>query len=375
MNIIDLFAGAGGFSTGFERAGFESKLAVEIDVWASQTYKFNHPNTVVYTKNIKEIYDLNSLYSEKIDGIIGGPPCQGFSLSGKRDRKDPRNSLFVEFVRFVNHYKPLFFVMENVPGLLSMKTDKKEKVINIIQEEFKKIGYKSTYKILNAANYGVPQKRNRVFIIGVPVTNDINIDLLYPEPIMLENDFITVEQAISDLPKINSGESFEGKKYTKKYTNDYQKYMREDSFFVYNHTAMRHTKRLISRFEIIKQGESLKNVPAEHMQRKRGEVDKISGKVYSQNNMRVIGRLPAPTIAASFQSNYIHPTLHRNFTAREAARLQSFPDTYIFQGKRTTMSWEKHLSQYQQIGNAVPPLLAYSIARNIRNILFDISNI
>ena len=128
---------------------------------------------------------------------------------------------------------------------------------------------------------------------------------------------------------------------------------------------MRHTQRLIERFASIEQGQSLADVSEEHMQRKRGDASIVSGKVYSQNNMRPYGEKPSPTIAASFQSNFIHPYLNRNYTAREAARLQSFPDTYIFQGKRTTMSWEKSLSQYQQIGNAVPPLLAKAIAINI----------
>ena len=127
---------------------------------------------------------------------------------------------------------------------------------------------------------------------------------------------------------------------------------------------MRHSDRLIERFKQIKEGQSLKDVGEEHMQRKRGDASVISGKVYSQNNMRPYGDRPSPTIAASFQSNFIHPYLNRNYTAREAARLQSFPDYYVFKGKRTTMSWEKNISQYQQIGNAVPPLLAKAIAEN-----------
>lgn len=128
---------------------------------------------------------------------------------------------------------------------------------------------------------------------------------------------------------------------------------------------MKHTQRLIERFKVIPQGCSLADVPEEHMQRQRGNSTQTSGKVYSQNNMRPYGDKPSPTIAASFQSNFVHPNLNRNYTAREAARLQSFPDTYIFKGKRTTMSWEKSLSQYQQIGNAVPPLLAKAIAQNL----------
>ena len=147
--------------------------------------------------------------------------------------------------------------------------------------------------------------------------------------------------------------------------NSYQKWIRNGSTKVYNHIAMKHTDRLVERFSHIGFGQSVADVSEEHQQRKRGDAGKISGKVYSQNNMRPFPNKPSPTIPASFQSNFVHPFINRNYTAREGARLQSFPDTYIFQGKRTTMSWEKNLSQYQQIGNAVPPLLAKGIALKI----------
>src|SRR5690606_4924778 len=137
--------------------------------------------------------------------------------------------------------------------------------------------------------------------------------------------------------------------YTSEPLNPYQLWIRRNSSNIHNHISMKHTKRIIERFKTIKQGQSLADVSEEHMQRKRGDAGTISGKVFSQNNMRPIATKPSPTIAASFQGNFIHPYLNRNYTAREAARLQSFPDWYIFKGKRTTMSWEKHLSQYNQI--------------------------
>ena len=168
-----------------------------------------------------------------------------------------------------------------------------------------------------------------------------------------------------DLPQIDSGEGSEFIEYSQEPKSNYQKWARSNSNGVYNHIAMRHTKRLIERFKNINFGQSVADVDERHQQRKRGDASKISGKVFSQNNMRPYPNKPSPTIPASFQSNFIHPFLNRNFTAREGARLQSFPDTYIFCGKRTTMSWEKNLSQYQQIGNAVPPLLGKAIAENI----------
>lgn len=172
-----------------------------------------------------------------------------------------------------------------------------------------------------------------------------------------------------DLPQINSGEGTEEAKYTTPALTKYQEWARDSNTTIRNHIAMRHTARLIERFSHIKHGQSVADVAEEFQQRKRGEADKISGKVFSQNNMRPYPDKPSPTVAASFQSNFVHPYINRNFTAREGARLQSFPDSYVFYGKRTTMSWEKNLSQYQQIGNAVPPLLAKAVAKSIADYL------
>jgi len=371
MKIIDLFAGAGGLSLGFKKAGFEIVLSNEIDEWASETYKRNHPSTIVITKDIQEIKDLKKFKKKyelsNIEGIIGGPPCQGFSLAGKRDNNDPRNSLFKEFIRFVIFFKPKFFVMENVKGLLSAKTKKGEKVYDIIIKEFNKAGYNVGTKILNSSHYGVPQERERLIFIGFKKDIEYKSDLIFPKQKI--NKFISTEEAISDLPLINAGEGEEKQKYTKSAKNKYQKIMRTRSNNVYNHVAMRHTERIIERFKQIKWGQSVKDVPFEHSAVKRNNPKIKSGKVFSQNNMRVNPKRPCPTIAASFQSNFIHPYLNRNFTAREGARLQSFPDNYIFSGKRTTMSWEKKLSQYQQIGNSVPPIMAEAIANSIKNYL------
>jgi DNA (cytosine-5)-methyltransferase 1 len=368
MNVIDLFAGCGGLSTGFEMAGYNIPLAIEKDEWASETYKYNHPDTKVITQDITTILNLDDLLDDKnieIDGIIGGPPCQGFSLSGNRDKKDPRNSLFVEFVRFVNHFRPRFFVMENVTGILSMETKNGELVKDVILDEYNKIGYNVEIFTLNAAEFGVPQSRVRVFFIGL--RNDIEYDKekIEPRGFLFGNNQITIEQAIMDLPQIKAKEGSEIGEYNSEPQNEYQRWAREKSHKVYNHIAMKHTDRLIERFSHIKYGQSVADVDKEHQQRQRGNANKISGKVYSQNNMRPFPDRPSPTIPASFQSNFVHPFINRNYTAREGARLQSFPDSYVFCGKRTTMSWEKNVSQYQQIGNAVPPLLAKAIANNI----------
>ena len=368
MNVIDLFAGCGGLSTGFEMAGYKIPLAVEKDEWASETYKFNHPDTKVVTDDITKVMDLDSLLDDPkivIDGIIGGPPCQGFSLSGNRDKKDPRNSLFMEFVRFVKHFKPKFFVMENVTGILSMQTKSGELVKDVILDEYRNAGYNVEIFVLNAAEFGVPQARIRVFFIGLRDDIEYDKDKIEPKGFLFGDQQITIEQAIMDLPQIQSGEGAEIQKYETKPQNAYQKWVRKGSKEIHNHIAMRHTARLIERFSHIGYGQSVADVSQEFQQRQRGAADKISGKVYSQNNMRPYPDKPSPTIPASFQSNFVHPYINRNYTAREGARLQSFPDTYVFCGKRTTMSWEKNISQYQQIGNAVPPLLAKAIAESV----------
>ena len=365
---VDLFSGCGGMTKGFELAGIKSILASDIDENCEKTFVRNFPQTPFICKDITEISkeEVDDILNGKIpDIIIGGPPCQGFSLANKRRNKvadDPRNKLFYGFVKFINWYSPKAFVMENVKGLLSMQNGQ---VIRTIVEEFAnagEFGYNVSYKVLKASDYGTPQNRERVILIGF--RKDLNIQPTHPLPYIMDR-YITVDDAISDLPQINAGEGIEGAKYSSEPTNLFQQFVRRNSNVVNNHIAMKHTPRLVERFKAIKPGQSLIDVWDTHGAVKRGIPTEKSTIKFSQNNQRVFGNLPAPTIAASFQSNFIHPHLDRNFTAREGARLQSFPDDFIFEGMRTKMSWEKGLSQYQQIGNAVPVLLAYAIAEEI----------
>ena len=377
MKVIDLFAGCGGMSLGFEMAGFKTVLAVEKDLWASETYAFNHENVIVVTNDITKISNPLELCSKEkgeVFGIIGGPPCQGFSLSGGRDPKDPRNSLFMDYMRFVKAYNPSFFVMENVPGILSSVTKNGELVRDVVVSVARQLGYNVHIIQLDASDYGVPQSRQRVFFIGIRNDYPFDPSRLSPAPTTKDTP-VTLWQAISDLPQISACEGNERMEYGSIASNSYQKWCRQNSQTVANHVAMRHTKRLVARFHVIGYGESAADVPVEHMQRKRGNASVISGKIYSQNNMRPYPDRPSPTVPASFQSNFVHPYIDRNFTAREGARLQSFPDSYIFKGKRTTMSWEKNLSQYQQIGNAVPPLLAKAIGEMVISYFRNIQTI
>ena len=367
ITSIDLFSGCGGLSLGFRMAGVKSILASDIDENCEKTFRRNFPDVPFICKDITDI-TLQEV-QDKIGGaipdlIVGGPPCQGFSLANKRRGRiadDPRNRLFYGFVKFVNWYSPKAFVMENVKGLLSMQGGK---VIKNIVNEFTsagQFGYNVSYQVLKASNYGVPQNRERVILIGL--RNDLGISPIFPNP--LQRKYITVDEAIGDLPQIIAGQGATVQEYQFEAQNEYQKLMRKNSHYVLNHIAMKHTPRLIERFKAIKPGQSLVDVWDTHGSVKRGAPSEKSDIKFGQNNQRLYGDQPAPTIAASFQSNFIHPHLDRNFTAREGARLQSFPDDFVFEGMRTKMSWEKGLSQYQQIGNAVPVLMAKAIAESL----------
>lgn len=352
-------------SLGFEMAGFSVEAASEFDEWASETYRHNHPNARLITGDIRKLAGTwNSIVGTEIDGVVGGPACQGHSLCGSRDPNDPRNSLFTEFVKCVYETKPKFFVMENVTGILSSKTNDGMLIQKIICREFDAIGYDLDCHVLDASDFGVPQSRKRVFFVGF--RSDVIGERQWNHPYRTVDRLVTVDEAISDLPLIAAGEGSEEMAYDLQPSSDYQRWARAGSYVVRNHVAMRHTPRLVERFKAILPGQSVANVSAEHSAVKRGDASVKSGKVFGQNNFRVFGNKPCPTVPASFQSNFIHPTLNRNFTAREGARLQSFPDRYVFKGERTTMSWEKRLSQYKQIGNAVPPLLAKALAESIR---------
>jgi len=368
LTSIDLFSGCGGLTKGFSMAGIRSIFASDIDENAAKTFYRNFPDTPFLCKSITDIEkeEVDKLLDGKEpDIIIGGPPCQGFSLANKRRNKikdDPRNKLFYGFVKFINWYSPKAFVMENVKGLLSMQNGE---VIKTIVEEFTnagECGYNVAYKVLVASDYGVPQNRERVILIGC--RKDLNILPQHPEPYELDH-LVTVDEAISDLPQIGAGQGTEVQEYPEEPQNEYQRLMRANSTYVLNHVAMKHTPRLIARFEAIKPGQDLLDVWETHGALKRGAPSEKSTIKFHQNNQRLYGDRPAPTIAASFQSNFIHPHLNRNFTAREGARLQSFPDDFVFEGMRTKMSWEKGLSQYQQIGNAVPVLMAKAIGECI----------
>lgn len=392
---IDLFAGAGGFGLGFEMAGFSVPLSVEIDAWACDTLRYNRPNMTVIQHNICDFNTESSvkeICSLKPDVVIGGPPCQGFSVAGsaQKDPKDPRNSLFISFAQWISFLDPKAFVMENVKGLLSRRNFEGRKVIDIIRKTFQDLGYFVEVWILNAAEYGVPQIRERIFIVGNKAGKELGIPrkthslgLLHLNRSQLSVfecadvlPALALWDAISDLPPLNARQGEEEQPYTTEPQNDYQAWIRNGSQALYNHVSMEHSDRLVERFKHIKWGESSSDVPKEHGARRRSGNGELSNKSYDQNNRRLNPYKPSHTIAASFYANFIHPFQHRNLTAREGARIQSFPDSYRFWGKKTVVSHkllhreerfnEKFLCQYNQVGNAVPPILAKAIALHLQ---------
>ena len=393
--VIDLFAGVGGFGLGFKLAGYSVCCSLEIDHWAVDTLRANKtPNTVIIEDDIRNYQTVEQIRKAcgncAPDVIIGGPPCQGFSVAGPahKDPKDPRNSLFIDFARWVSVLKPKFFVVENVKGILSRKSASKEKVVEIINKTFKELDYSVEIWILNAAEYGVPQLRERVFFVGnrlgkvinpPPKTHSLNSLLSTTNYIpKLANGLqpvVTVDQAISDLAFLDAGNGKEIQIYQIEPEKDFQKWARYNQKELYNHVAMKHTSSMVERFKLIRAGHSIMEMPAEYRAKKRNGNGEISEIPYHSNNRRLDPNSPSFTIPAHFYSSFVHPHQNRNLTAREAARLQSFPDSCRFMGKRTVVSHkllerygrheDNYLSQYNQIGNAVPPLLAKAIAEHL----------
>jgi len=339
--VLDLFCGCGGMSLGFEKAGFNIVLGVDIWPPALKTFKNNHSNSRTICGDLSEISPIsiqNEYLQKGVDVIIGGPPCQGFSISGKRDINDPRNKLYQSFVSYVKHFKPKAFVMENVPNLVSMN---KGLVKDEIIKEFESIGYNVTYKILLASDFGVPQNRKRVFFIGLL---NAESDFIFP-PATHEGLKITSSQAISDLPEF---ELDNGSPYNIKYQSDYQKKIRGKSKGIYNHQLTKHTEKTKETIALVPDGGNYKSLPKE-LQAIRN-VNIAWTRLNSQK--------PSFTIDTGHRHHF-HYKFNRIPTVREAARIQSFPDDFIFHGTKT--------DQEKQVGNAVPPMLAQALANQLIN--------
>lgn len=376
LYAIDLFAGAGGLSLGFEAKGFEIVLAVEKDAWAKDTYNLNHANKNCVEADITALPDsFFSAYKGKVNVVMGGPPCQGFSIaaSNRRDKFDERNFLFRQFLRVVSLIQPQIVLIENVREFAKYILPEGHLLVEEITETLNSLGYISDYAVIDLMNYGIPQDRKRTFLLGVKASlqSKIKIERLL-EP--YKENTISLGEAIGDLPVV---EPYQFKEndimgYTAPCTNEYQKQLRGNCNMVYNHIPMKHTQRTIEKFKLIMGGSKMHELPDSLKPRVRGNVNAVSDSVYCQNSRVLDASKVSPTITASFYSSFIHPTQPRNLTVREAARIQTFPDRFVFTGKKTTLSKkllakkgivdDLHLDQFNQVGNAVPPKMAEHLA-------------
>lgn len=334
LTFIDLFSGAGGLMRGFMDAGYTPVFSVEVWQPAIETHNLNYPNIPLIAEDIRTIDNARlAPYCDKIDVIVGGPPCQGFSTIGKRLVKDPRNELVFEFIRFVDVIRPKVFLMENVRGLLSSDGGK---IKQAIEEEFRNIGYNVISKVLCAADYGVPQMRNRIFFLGVRA--DLDISLSFPSPTHTKENYTTVGDAINDLI---------GKEN-----------------LIDNHIPMKHNSIVEARISCIKEGEGIPKdgLPDEVARGSRSDYKDNQLKNFSHVYKRLSRFRPATTMVPGHNAFPLHPTQNRSLTVREAARIQTFPDDVVFCGTRQ--------NQCIQVGNAVPVKLAYQLANHITKLLF-----
>lgn len=324
---IDLFSGSGGFSLGFDWAGFKNIFSVEYDKEICKTYRFNFPNHQL------EECDISSLTEERIkqlignntvDVVIGGPPCQGFSIAGcigRRFAEDPRNRLFTEFVRVVSIAKPKCFVMENVARLYTRFNGATREEIKSC---FNKIGYRVEARVVCASEYGVPQNRNRVLFIGR--RNDVGGDIYFP--IKSGNKHLTVKDAIDKYPILRSGESSD----------------------IPNHEAMVHSIQMLSKMQYVRDGGDRNDIP-EHIRPSKGDVRKY---------IRYDSTKPSICITGDMRKVF-HYSQNRALTVRELAAIQTYPDNFIFLGSK--------ILQQQMVGNSVPPVLAQAIAEAVKKML------
>ena len=356
FNVVDLFSGVGGLSYGFSKNdNFRIILANDFDKYATEAYKFNHKNVDVICGDIANLdrQVLKKYIEIGIDVVVGGPPCQSYSTLGNR-LLDERADLFKQYRRIISILKPKIFIYENVKGLLSMD---KGTLFPKIQKEFMEIGYNLKFKLLNAADYGVPQVRERIILVGTLIENNFS----FPEPthtneLTLFSDLkphVTLNDALNDLPKLSSGQISGA--YSSEPKNDFQKFVRGKVGALTEHESPKSNPKMITLMEKLADGGTKLDLPL--------SIRPKSG--YGNTYAKMWWNKPSPTITRNFScvssSRCIHPRDSRAMSIREGARLQSFPDDYIFSGPKT--------KKLLQIGNAVPPLLSISLAKQVLKFL------
>lgn len=365
LTAVDLFSGAGGFSEGLEQSGIRTLLAQELHPQPALTHVFNHPDVVGVVGDIRNLDPMRIVellskhhHTKTADIVVGGPPCQGFSTAGKKNKDDPRNTLFDNYCDIVAVLKPKALVFENVPGFKKMYSGQ---MYEAAKDRLGKLGYVLSDRILNALDYGVPQRRRRFIMVGV--RKDLGLTFEWPEPTHENPEgpisdlfssnrkpFVSVEDALSDIAYLEPG--FESHKHQVVPLSEYQ-VNRRQSKILFNHLASKHRPKAIETFQLILEGKTISSVPVESKSAKK--------------TMARLDRKHISNTVLALPDDLIHYAHDRIPTVREMARLQSFDDAYVFIGKRTSgfMDRKHDVPQYTQVGNAVPPLLARAIGKSL----------
>ena len=348
MYAIDLFAGCGGLSKGFMDAGFDVIAGIDNDSAALETFKLNHNGAAALNADLSKPETFDEIDriagSRHIDVIIAGPPCQGFSLTGPRNFDDKRNRLYLAVFEAVKRYKPQAFIIENVPGMATLYNGE---IRGEILKRFKALGYNVECRILAAADYGVPQMRKRLIFMGI--REDLGAPC-FPAPQFTPENYRTCRDALSDLPGLTDTLGTEESEYTSAPKTEYQRMMRGGCSVLHNHTATNHTQMVKDTIALVPEGGNYRDLPKGVGESRR----------FHEAWTRYDGNKPSRTIDTGHR-NHFHYEYNRVPTVRENARLQSFPDDFVFVGTRT--------QQYRQVGNAVPPLMGYHLGLAVKAVI------
>ena len=386
---IDCFSGPGGICTGMHAAGFDTKIAIEYIKSCVDTYSTNHPEVHVIHSDIRNVTKdqiLPFIPEGGIDIVTSGMPCETFSTAGNTSRSfyDDRQFLFREGIRIAEIAKAKLILFENVPAITTKRVSKDSKIliVDVLKRELEEAGYNNYVEVvLNASSFGVPQRRNRFFILA---SRYPSMKLTVPEPI--DKSEVTVEEALAGLPNVIPNSGKEGKEYTEQFS-EYSNLMQDLSFWrresfsnaLSYQMPMKHRACTLERFGLLLPGESLKDLFDRYQGEERKELQKrrvLPKKMFIKRNQRLILEQPSPTVTSHCLDEFVHPQYDRALTVRECARLQSFPDSYDFSGGPylTPHLHNDIQDKYEQIGDAVPPLLAYAWGITVKKMLEDYNN-